>query len=136
MRLITGLIKRNPKLFEFVKFGIVGGIVLFILYLVYYLLLSVCGHNLSYTVGYMVSIIVNYLLTVYFTFKVKLNTKRTIGFVFSHLVNYLIQIGCLNLFLVLGISEQWAPFPVFIICVPINFLLVRYFIKKDTDEEN
>ncbi len=36
MRLITGLIKRNPKLFEFVKFGIVGGIALFILYLVYY----------------------------------------------------------------------------------------------------
>ena len=99
MRLITSLIKRNPKLFEFVKFGIVGGIALFILYLVYYLLLSVCGHNLSYTVGYMVSIIVNYLLTVYFTFKVKLNTKRTIGFAFSHLVNYLIQIGCLNLFL-------------------------------------
>ena len=129
MRLITSLVKRNPKLFEFVKFGIVGGVALFILYLVYYLLLSVCGHNLSYTV-------VNYLLTVYFTFKVKLNTKRTIGFAFSHLVNYLIQIGCLNLFLVLGISEQWAPFPVFIICVPINFLLVRYFIKKDTDEEN
>lgn len=136
MNLINTLIERNSKLFEFVKFGIVGGIALLILYTVYYFLLAVYGHNISYTVGYTVSIIVNYLLTAYFTFRVKLNVKRTIGFIFSHLVNYLMQIGCLNLFLVFGISKQWAPFPVFIICVPINFLLVRYFIRKYTDEKD
>ncbi|MDY3842871.1 MAG: GtrA family protein, partial [Prevotella sp.] len=30
----------------------------------------------------------------------------------------------------LGVSRQLAPIPMFAICVPVNFILVRYFLKR------
>lgn len=120
----------HPKWTELIRFGIVGSVALIILYAVYYLLLPFCRHNASYSLGYAISMIANYLLTVSFTFKVKSNSKKCFGFAFSHLVNYLMQIACLNLFIWIGMAEAYAPIPVFAICVPINFLLVRWFIKK------
>ena len=44
----------------------------------------------------------------------------------AHLTNYLIHIGLLNLFLRLGFSRPLAPIPVFLIAIPVNFLLVRF----------
>lgn len=115
---------------EVVRFGIVGSIALAILYVVYYFLLPLLGHNGAYSVGYATSWVVNYLLTVSFTFKVKSSNTRCAGFAFSHLVNYLLQIAFLNIFVWMGLTEIWAPLPVFMICVPANFLLVRWFLKK------
>ena len=37
----------------------------------------------------------------------------------------------LNLFVDLGVSKTLAPLPMFAVCVPINFLLVRFFLKRD-----
>jgi hypothetical protein len=48
----------------------------------------------------------------------------------AHLVNFLLQTVLLALFLRLGLSKPVAMIPVFAICVPVNFLLVRYFLKK------
>lgn len=124
------IVQRNPKITEFIRFGIVGFIALVILYAVYCMLLLWFDHNIAYTTGYVISFICNYILTVKFTFHTKASKKNGVGFALSHLVNYLLQIGCLNLFIWLGISEQVAPIPVFAICVPTNFVLVRFFMKK------
>lgn len=129
-RFLDKLVTNHSKWMELTRFGIVGFVALIILYAVYYLLLPFYGHNVSYSLGYAISLIVNYLLTVSFTFKVKSNSKKCLGFAFSHLVNYLMQIACLNLFIWIGMAEVYAPIPVFAICVPTNFLLVRWFIKK------
>ncbi|MCI7475204.1 MAG: GtrA family protein, partial [Prevotella sp.] len=51
------------------------------------------------------------------------------GFAFSHAVNYVLQMLTLNLFLWVGVPKQWAPIPMFCICVPVNFVLVRFFLK-------
>jgi putative flippase GtrA len=126
---MIGKLLHNPKFGELVRFAIVGIIALVILYVVYYFLLQWVHHNIAYTVGYVISFLCNYVFTVTFTFKTRATKKNGIGFMFSHLVNYLLQIGCLNLFLYLGATAQYAPFFVFVICVPVNFLLVRYFMK-------
>ena len=81
-------------------------------------------------VGYVVSLAFNYFASVRFTFRVKSNAKKGIGFFLSHCINFLLQTLFLNLFLALGVSKNWAPLPMFAVCVPINFLLVRYFLKK------
>ena len=125
------LLKRNPKIFDFIRFGIVGFVALIILYVVYCLLLLWLEHNIAYTIGYVISFINNYILTVKFTFHTKASKKNGAGFAFSHLINYLLQIGCLNLFIWLGMTESIAPIPVFAICVPINFVVVRFFIKRN-----
>lgn len=124
------LLQRNPKSLEFLRFGIVGFVALIILYVVYCLLLLWLEHNLAYTMGYVISFISNYILTVKFTFRTKASKKNGAGFALSHLINYLLQIGCLNFFIWLGMDKQVAPIPVFAICVPTNFILVRFFMKK------
>lgn len=124
------ILQRNPKILEFLKFGIVGFVALIILYVVYCLLLLWLEHNLAYTMGYVISFISNYILTVKFTFRTKASKKNGAGFALSHLINYLLQIGCLNFFIWLGMDKQVAPIPVFAICVPTNFILVRFFMKK------
>ncbi|MBP1615204.1 MAG: GtrA family protein [Bacteroidetes bacterium] len=120
----------NPNFFEFVRFGIVGITALFIQYGVYYFLMQFMNVNIAYTLGYLISLIVNFVMTLLFTFKVKANAKRGAGFIFSHVCNYLLQLGLLNLFLYWGLSKIIAPVPVYIISIPFNFFMVRFFVKK------
>ena len=56
---------------EFIRFGIVGCIAVVVQYAVYYLCLKFVSHNVSYTIGYIFSFIVYYILTTSFTFRIK-----------------------------------------------------------------
>ena len=115
---------------EIIRFGIVGCIAVVVQYVVYYLCLYVLSHNLAFTVGYLVSFTANYMMTTAFTFKTRKSVNNSIGFAICHVINYLLQTGLLNLFIYSGISKPIAPLPVFAICVPTNFVLVRYVMKK------
>ncbi|MBR2265715.1 MAG: GtrA family protein, partial [Paludibacteraceae bacterium] len=82
--------------------------------------------NIAYTISYIVAWICNFFFSAYYTFKSNTSAKRGIGFALSRGVNYILQLAFLNLFLWVGVSETWAPLPVFCICGPINFVMVRY----------
>jgi putative flippase GtrA len=123
-------IVRNQKFQEFIRFGIIGAIVTGLHYGLYYLLNLVMNVNIAYTIGYVVALSCNFYLTAHYTFQSKASVKRGVGFVLSHGINYLLHMLLLNLFLWLGLSETWAPVPVFCIAIPINFLLVRYVVKS------
>lgn len=133
--------KRRQQLGEVMRFGIVGVTATLLQYLIYRLLLrlafrldveadthTIC--TMAMTISYVVSFIYNFIASTRFTFRVKANVRRGAGFLFSHVVNYSMQMLTLNLFLLLGVSEQWAPIPMFCVCVPINFLLVRFFLRR------
>lgn len=133
--------KRRQQLGEVIRFGIVGITATLLQYLIYRLLLRLAIHwdveagthtlsTVAMTIGYVVSFIYNFIASTRFTFRVKANARRGAGFLFSHVVNYSLQMLTLNLFLLLGISKQWAPIPMFCVCVPVNFLLVRFFLKR------
>jgi putative flippase GtrA len=124
------------KMKEFVRFCIVGVIATAIHYGLYMLLIYIIHipaewwTNLAYTIGYVVSWGCNLWLTAHFTFKESVSMQRGIGFAVSHGVNYLLHILFLNVFLWLGVSDKWAPIPVYCLVVPINFILVRTVFKK------
>lgn len=132
----------NPKVREFVRFGIVGIVAVIIHYGIYMILLMAMGMdwraaagtdihtNIAYTIGYVLSLLCNLWLTAHFTFKEEITIKRGGGFLLSHAVNYLIHMGLLNLYLWIGIAEWLAPFLVLLIAVPVNFILVRFAFKK------
>ncbi len=133
--------KRRQQLGEVIRFGIVGITATLLQYFIYWLLLRLAIHwdveagthtlsTVAMTIGYVVSFIYNFIASTRFTFRVKANARRGAGFLFSHVVNYSLQMLTLNLFLLLGIGKQWAPIPMFCVCVPINFLLVRFFLKR------
>lgn len=119
--------KQFPEFVRFVMVGVLATALHYGLYFVFQLLVNV---NVAYTIGYVLSFIANFYLTAYFTFGKKPSWKKAVGFGGAHLVNYLLHIGLLNLFLWLGISKPLAPFPVFAIAIPVNFLLVRFVFSK------
>lgn len=121
---------RKRKIGEVIRFGIVGCIASLIQYGVYLLMLQIANVSISNTVGYIVSFCFNFIASTYFTFHVKASMKHGAGFAFSHVINYLLQLATLNFFVWAGISRELAPIPMFCVCVPVNFLLVRFFLKK------
>ena len=120
----------KKKLGEIVRFIIVGGLATAIQYGIYLLMLLWLQPLLSNTIGYLVSFTFNYIASTRYTFRVKSTTKRGLGFVFSHIVNYLLQTLTLHAFLMLGLDKKIAMIPMFAICVPINFVLVRFFLHR------
>ncbi|MDR2962962.1 MAG: GtrA family protein [Bacteroidales bacterium] len=147
MSAISGLLKK-----EFIRFAVVGVLATAIHYGVYLLFLRILSANMSYheniaySIGYIVSFVFNFFLTSIFTFKTKANVKKSIGFVLCHLINFGIHNGLLKLYLWLSLPSftlafrshellvtptEYAPFLVFAIAVPINFLLVRLVFKSN-----
>jgi putative flippase GtrA len=121
--------KKKRIINEFIRFGIVGGLCTVLHYGIYYLLQLYINVNIAYTLGYVLSFMANFYLTSYFTFGTTPSWKKLIGMGGAHAVNYALHILLLNLFLRIGISQEWAPIPVFAIAIPVNFLLVRFVFK-------
>lgn len=130
------MLKNKEKIVEFIRFCVVGGIATGVHYGIYYLLQRTIEVNAAYTGGYLVSLVCNFFLTSYLTFRRAPSTKRALGFGASHLVNYLLHMGLFNLFLYLGLAKELAPIPVLAVVVPINFLLLRWvFTHKSKPTE-
>lgn len=121
---------RRQKLGEVLRFGIVGVAATMLQYIIYWVLICVLNPTVAMTIGYVISFGFNFMASTHYTFRVKASASRGAGFAFSHAVNYILQMATLNLFLWLGVSKQWAPVPMFCVCVPVNFVLVRFFLKK------
>ena len=134
---------KRQKLGEVVRFAIVGGIATVLQYVIYLAampllanLIPALGNSdhtlatVANTLAYILSFIFNFIASTRYTFKVKANAKRGAGFTFSHIVNYSMQTLVLNLFVGLGLAKQMAMIPTLCICIPVNFLLVRFFLKK------
>lgn len=134
---------KRQKLGEVVRFAIVGGIATILQYVIYLAampllanLIPALGNSdhtlatVANTLAYILSFIFNFIASTRYTFKVKANAKRGGGFTFSHIVNYSMQTLFLNLFVGLGLAKQMAMIPTLCICIPVNFLLVRFFLKK------
>ena len=84
----------------------------------------------AYTVGYIVGLIFNYLMSARFTFRKSMNMKNAVGFIFTNAFNYVLQVGLLWLFIYVGVPEKIAPLPMYAIAVPVNFIMVRTVFKK------
>lgn len=112
------------------------------------------GITLTYAAGYAVSFVANYVVSLRWTFRTRGSVGKGLGFAFSHLVNAGLHLLLLNLFRslgagdalsmlliwlmpwlvdllpVLGRPESLLPLPVYLIVVPVNFLMVRFFLKR------
>ncbi len=124
----------REKLMQFVRFCIVGTVAAAIHYAVYYLLQLVTEGGLwltvDYTAGYLVSLVCNFFMTTYFTFRSRPSAGKVAGFGFSHVVNYALHIVLFNLFMALGVHRLVAPVLVLMVAVPTNFLILRFVYRK------
>lgn len=111
---------------EAIRFGIVGCIATILHYGLYYVLLNWITANIAYAIGYMLSFVCNFYLTSYFTFHTTPSWRKLLGLGGAHGVNFVLHMVLLNVALWLGIPARLAPLPVFVIVIPVNFLLVRF----------
>ena len=118
------------KIWEALRFILVGILATSIQCAVYWICCSYCNHNYSLLISYALSLCVNFLLTTYFTFRVQPNIRKGIGFLLSHGVNFFMQLIFLNVFILIGIAKQWALLPTLFLCVPINYLLIRMAMQR------
>lgn len=121
---------KDKKVQQFLRFCCVGTVAAGIHYGVYVVvqLIATSGFwlNMAYTVGYVVSLVCNFFMTTYFTFRSKASVKRAAGFGGSHLVNYIIHIVLFNVFIALNIHRLLAPILVLAVAVPVNFMILRW----------
>ena len=127
---------RRETLGELIRFGIVGTTAAAIHYGIYWVLQHWMNVNVAYTIGYIISFMVNYYLSAHFTFKEKTSAKNGVGFAGAHLFNYFLQIGLFNFFLWVGLGKTLAPLAVWAISVPSNFLIVRFVFKHLKKKQN
>lgn len=129
-KIIKSVIDSNSKRAEMLRFVIVGVLATGIQYGAYLLCLSteVIVAQLATAISYCISLVVNFILSNIFTFQTKASTKKAAGFFVSHMINMGLQITLVSLFSLI-IQESLALFPAMIICVPVNFLLVRFALK-------
>lgn len=125
----------KERFFQFFRFGIVGVIATIIHYGVYWIFLKWINPTFAYSIGYGVSFVVNFFLSSFFTFKIRPDIEKGFRFALSHGINYLLHISLLNIFLYLGIPKTFAPFPVFALVVPINFILVQTALTHNKKNE-
>ena len=115
---------------EILRFCIVGVVATVIHYVVYLLLKQWMLQVVAFAIGYIVSFVANFFMTARFTFRKEATARKGAGFLVAHIINFILQTSLLQLFLWLGVNENYAPIPVYCIAVPINFLLVRHVFRK------
>lgn len=124
-------LKNETKYVEFIRFVLVGILATALHYGIYLLLFKInIPYNVAFTSGYFISFIFNYFASNYFTFKTTPNKEKGVKFAFAHVFNYFLQMSLLNLYIYIGINKSIAPFFVYLVAVPTNFIFVRFALKK------
>lgn len=126
------LIKGDKGRTQFLRFIINGCLSAAIHYGVYYLCQLFIEVNTAYAIGYIVSFIINYYTTCYFTFNQKPTWRHFIGFSGSHGVNFCLHIVLFWCCMQLGVHRLIAPVIVMGIAMIVQFTILRFvFRKKD-----
>lgn len=124
---IKALVSGDSRLSEILRFCIVGGMATAVQYGVYVVFVDAVGVKAvpSTMISYAISFVFNYILSTYFTFHKKPNTHNMVGFICSHAINMGMQTGIVAIFKGI-VGNTLALLPAFAICIPLNYLMVRY----------
>lgn len=127
IRLITG----SGRLSEIIRFGLVGGLATVIQYGVYVVFVTAVKVPAvpSTMISYAISFLCNFFLSNYFTFHTRPNAIKGVGFALSHLINMGLQVGLVAIFKGI-VGATLALLPAMVICIPVNYTLVRFALTS------
>lgn len=90
--------------------------------------------NLSFTCGYLSSLVISFLLNSRFVFRERANFIKFIKFAVSYLPNFAVQSLCIVLFgNILGLHKLFVYTISAVIGVPVTFLLLKLFAFRKKD---
>lgn len=99
---------------------------------IYYVFLTFTTYRIALASGYILSLIVNYFLTIYWTFRSTPSLSNVLGVIFAHLVNlFVVRMGLMFLFVdICGLDERISYLPTLAISMVTNFLILKLCIEK------
>lgn len=123
---------RNDRLREFIRFCIVGGMCAVIDACIFYIVRLFAPYQIALVSGYVLSLCVNYYLTVKWTFKVGASKSNAFGIIMAHLFNlFIVRMGLMWLFVdTMQIPDSIAYLPMAVISAVSNFLVVKLAVNK------
>lgn len=121
----------NAELRQFVRFCIVGGTCAMIDAAVFYTVRLFAPYQIALVSGYLISLGINYLLTIYWTFRTESSVHSLVGIVGAHLFNlFVVRMGLMMLFVeLLGMKDSIAYLPMVAISAVTNYLVIRTIVK-------
>ena len=145
MRLLTSRLNDTAR--SAVRFTIVGLLGTTIQYALYDALLWLFAKgtgdvnnwltNIAFVTAFLIEMTINYFFTTYYTFRSRPSWKNAGGFAGSRVVNFLIQMGLLNLLLLIlrhwedAIdTDRWAGLAAILIAGVVNYFLLRVIFRK------
>lgn len=123
-----------------VRFVCVGAFGTGLQYGIYYGFLSLFDHycpdlgirvSLAFTIGFVIEMISNYLLTSFYTFGTHPNLKNAGGFLLGRGVNYVLQLTFLHVLIGWTLTEELSGIIAIVLAGVINyFILVPFYHKR------
>lgn len=132
MRQWLSSIFHKPQVQEFIKFCVVGVLCTAIDAAIFFALHEWLGYQIALICGYILSLSVNYILNIYWSFKEKPSVKNAVGLVSAHLFNlFVVRMSLMWLFVnILELSDSLAYIPMLAISMVTNFFIVRFAVKN------
>ncbi len=122
--------------YNFIMFVVIGVINTLNSVWISYLLSLVLDANLSFVVGYIISLGIAYILNSVFNFKQKLAFIRFIKFAISYIPNFIIQnVVVIIIYNIIGWHKLIAYALAAIIGIPVTFIILKLFAFKVGDKK-
>ena len=143
MNTLTGYLPKKYR--SAVRFVLVGALGTGLQYGIYYLLLGLFQQHwpemmiltsLAFTIGFVMEMIYNYLLTSFYTFRVRPTWKNAGGFLVGRAINFVIQLLLLNCLIWLHMSEEWAGIAAIALAGVINYFVLLPFYKDNKKHDS
>lgn len=117
---------------QFVRFCIVGGTCALIDAAIFYIVRLFAPYQVALISGYLISLSVNYFLTIYWTFRTTPSVHNLVGVIGAHMFNlFVVRMGLMWLFVeVFDMDDSVAYIPMAIISAVTNFLIIRTVVGK------
>lgn len=117
---------------EFIRFCIVGGLCTAIDAAIFYSVRCFAPYIIALISGYLISLLVNYFLTIYWTFQSKPTAKNAFGIILAHLFNlFIVRMGLMHLFVdKICLDDKVAYIPTLAISVVTNFIIIKLIVNK------
>ena len=129
--IIRSVARSSSQKVELVRYVMVGGVSTVLQYVFYVALVELAGMSAlaGAPVSYGISFCVNFILSNYFTFHTRPNKKNAASFAASHIINLGLQTLLVAMFTGV-VGKAYALLPAMLICIPINYLLVRFALTN------
>ena len=116
----------------FIKFCIVGALCTAIDAGVFYSVKDATGYRMAMILGFVLSLTVNYLLNIYWSFHSKPSVSNAFGIIAAHCFNiFVVRMSLMYLFVdTIGLTDSIGYIPTLIISMVTNFFIIRFVANR------